>query len=456
MLQPSCGETRPTAERNLNVSYGGGDISCRYELVRLIMDCGIRVGLFPLVGALARALDLVSREVSHHHARVACLTDSIALELRLPAAERRNLLLAALLHDAGALSLQGRLDALQFETDGVTHARAGYALLGICPQLRDVAELVLHHHTGYQVLARNIGRAPMLANVINLADRLDVSLPRSGGQAVDICATARGMRRYAGSLFHPDYVEALCRAVETGVAQECFTTPWGVLGRLDPDMMGETLDSDGLFDFASVFSQVIDFRSRFTATHSSGVAACAAKLGQLAGFSHSEQAQLYLAGLLHDVGKLAISSELLEKPGPLTEEEFARMKRHPEYTAEVLGEVPGLERVSHWASHHHERVNGSGYPYGRKGGELELGARIMAVADIFTALSEDRPYRSGMTREQAHGVLTALCNEDALDPVVANLLFTHYDELDDVRLTAQSKALKEFRAFAARLDDADQ
>lgn len=404
-----------------------------------------------MVWALAKALDLVSREVSHHHTRVACLTDSIAVELGLPLADRRNLLLAALLHDAGALSLQGRLEALSFETDGITHSQAGYALLSLSPHLADVARLVLHHHTSYNLL-KSIAPDLSQANIINLADRLDVMLPRRGGAVESVDDAVIKLAGNAGTMFHPDYVAALRRASMRGSLHECFSSPWALLNRLDPAMACETLDTQGLLDFSAVFSHIIDFRSRFTATHSRGVAACARKLGELSGFTEEEQLEIYLAGLLHDIGKLAISSEILEKPAGLSEDEFHRMKTHPERTAEVLGEIPGLERVNRWASQHHERVDGSGYPHGLKGPELEIGSRIMAVADIFTALSEDRPYRSGMTEEQTRSVLTELCETGALDPIVANLLFANYAALDAERRGAQLSALSEFKAFSEWLE----
>ena len=112
-----------------------------------------------------------------------------------------------------------------------------------------------------------------------------------------------------------------------------------------------------------------------------------------------------VAALLHDVGKIGIPDSILRKPGRLTEQEFESVKQHPAMGAVIVGAVPGLEETLDAIRHHHERWDGSGYPFGLLGKEIPLIARLMAVADAFSAMTTDRPYRKGMDREKALSIL---------------------------------------------------
>jgi HD-GYP domain-containing protein (c-di-GMP phosphodiesterase class II) len=106
-----------------------------------------------------------------------------------------------------------------------------------------------------------------------------------------------------------------------------------------------------------------------------------------------------------------------------------------------------LKTVSSWGSLHQERLNGTGYPFGLMSDDLPLGSRIMAVADVFTALTEDRPYRKGMNQESTTAVLQGMVDADELDKNLVDLVFKNYEEMNEMRDTAQKKALREYHAF---------
>ena len=138
---------------------------------------------------------------------------------------------------------------------------------------------------------------------------------------------------------------------------------------------------------------------------------------------------LFVAGMLHDIGKLGIPTALLEKPGPLTDEEFPKVRRHADLSRLWLNAVPGFERVGLWGAGHHERLDGTGYPLGLRGEEISAPARIMAIADVFTALTEDRLYRKGMTPAEAlhrEGMVA----RGHLDGDMVRLLRENADEID--------------------------
>jgi len=207
------------------------------------------------------------------------------------------------------------------------------------------------------------------------------------------------------------------------------------------------LDIEGLLSLAKLFSHIIDFRSRFTATHSSGVAASSEALSRLVGFSERECRIMRIAGYLHDLGKLAVPAEILEKPAKLTEDEFNVIRSHTFYTYRILETIGDLDLINTWASFHHERLDGSGYPFHHKGQDLSLGSRIMAVADVFTAITEDRPYRKEMPSERALQVLQQMADNSILDSNIVSLLRLHFDEINSIRIAAQAEASEAYQEF---------
>jgi HD-GYP domain-containing protein (c-di-GMP phosphodiesterase class II) len=147
-----------------------------------------------------------------------------------------------------------------------------------------------------------------------------------------------------------------------------------------------------------------------------------------------------LAGYLHDLGKLGIPLELLEKPGSFSHEDFAVMKRHPYSTYAVLDGIRELEDVKRWGAFHHERLDGSGYPFGLQGRQLDTGSRVLAVADVLTAMSEDRPYRPGLPKNTRVRILTDLARTNQLDSDVIGITLKNFDMLDEARRIAQASA----------------
>ena len=192
-------------------------------------------------------------------------------------------------------------------------------------------------------------------------------------------------------------------------------------------------------------SKLVDFRSPFTAMHSAGVAASAECLAELMGMSEEECLMMRVAGYLHDLGKLKVPNELLEKPGKLTEEEFNIVKEHAYYTYALLKDVGGFEQIALWAALHHEKLTGGGYPFHLSGAKLPLGSRIMAVADIFSAVTEDRPYRRGMEKERVIAVLRENAEQGLTSAPVTELLIGHYDEINRRRDQESREASQKYQ-----------
>jgi HD-GYP domain-containing protein (c-di-GMP phosphodiesterase class II) len=218
----------------------------------------------------------------------------------------------------------------------------------------------------------------------------------------------------------------------------------------------EIVDLETLLNFAQVIAQIIDFRSAFTSAHSSGVAAVARELAAISGFSERERSQMEIAGLLHDLGKLAVTKNILEKRGKLNKEEFNTIKRHTYYTFVILSKVNGLEDLAVWAAYHHERQDGNGYPFRVKEGDFPKMARVMAVADILTALTEDRPYRHGMDREEVMEILSAAADNGEFDKDIVELANRNFPRINDVRVKAQQEAREKYDAFQNNTDESGE
>jgi HD-GYP domain-containing protein (c-di-GMP phosphodiesterase class II) len=408
------------------------------------------IHLLDLINGTSGALDYVSSTVTGHHRRVGVGAAAIGGAMGLDTRDVTDLLVTALLHDIGAFSMDLGLDGLDFDTDHTDHARAGYRLLSVHPMLARVARAVLHHHTPWQRLPAECDPATrLLANVVNLADRVDV-LGHLGTRRIDRERIRQVIRANAGSVFAPEAVAAFLDISGGAQFWERMADTWvHVRDGIDAPLADDLIPHDQLLQFSRFFALIIDFRSRHTATHSLGVAETAARLGGLAGMSATDQNRLRLAGNLHDIGKLAVPVVILDKPGALTVEEFDTVRHHATVCETILGSVPGLDNVADWASQHHERPDGSGYPHGLKGEQLSLGSRIVGVADVFTAITEDRPYRPGMPPAQSTRVLHDMAAQGSLDPDLVALLLDNHDDVTEVRRAAQQEAHMEFERFRA-------
>jgi len=189
------------------------------------------------------------------------------------------------------------------------------------------------------------------------------------------------------------------------------------------------LDYEGVRSIARVFKDITDFRSRFTATHSAGVASCATGIAQKLNFTGKDLQQIEIAGLLHDIGKLVVPNAILCKPEKLTPDEYAVVRQHAFYTHRILSRVRGLEQIAEWAASHHERLDGSGYSENLDRLEIDLGAKIIAVADVATAIAEDRPYRGPGDEDKVLNELWRMADRGKLEVSVVGTLAEHYEEI---------------------------
>ncbi|HOY66290.1 MAG TPA: HD domain-containing protein [Candidatus Ozemobacteraceae bacterium] len=416
------------------------------------MNDRTEINLFDFLNCLSDVMDWLSPALTSHHLQVSLLAFRIAEQLDWSRDKLNDLVMAGMLHDVGALSLSERMDTLRFEDlTGQRHAVTGAALLSQFEPLANAASIVRFHHVAWNGGAgRQQGGelVPLGSHVIHIADRISLLIDRGRevlGQSREILDRIRG---HADTMFHPELVEIVTRLADSEYFWLDLTSP--LLGKVlaRSSRLGTImLDNDELLSFANIFRRIIDFRSPFTATHSSGVAASAECLGRLLGLSANESLRLRIAGFVHDLGKLAIPTEIIEKKGCLTPEEYNVMRSHTFCTFRTLEQIDGLQDINRAASFHHERLDGTGYPFHLDGPRLEIGARIMAVADVFTALTEDRPYRPGMKADSVLAILLDHASNGKLDGRLIEIVKAHYDEMNAARATAQAASVREYQAF---------
>lgn len=240
-----------------------------------------------------------------------------------------------------------------------------------------------------------------------------------------------------GTWFDPDLVDALqsIRDDESFWASLEAEDPRRELAAWEPRDRGVPATDERLDLISRAFARVIDAKSPWTRRHSERVTDLALAVGERLGMDEDELRELRRAALLHDIGKLGISNRILDKEGELTDEEYEQVKKHPVHSRKILQRVSPFEEVAGIAGRHHERLDGSGYDRGLEGDELSVKERALSVADVYEALTADRPYRDPFSREEALEILrddagTALDERavDALEEVLRTETFSRGGE----------------------------
>jgi putative nucleotidyltransferase with HDIG domain len=388
-----------------------------------------------LLSTLSLCLDLSGEGLGRHHQQVAYMATSLAEEIGLSEKEKDFIFKSAIIHDAGVSTWHERARLLSFEVElPWEHCETGFELVNRVGILKDVAELLLYHHDLYGGGNKSglVGQGiPIAARIIHLVDRVDVLLGKDLHVLQQHEAILETVSDLAGDVFDPDLVASFANLAR----KDCFwlnlVSPFSLQNHNELGLSSLVCVSrERLREIAEMFARVIDRKSIFTHTHSRGVSKVASHLAKAMGFSEEDTALMEIAGLLHDLGKLSVPDEILEKPTSLTREEFSIIRQHTYYTYHILEETGLPDPIPQWAAHHHEKLDGSGYPCRLNAKEIPLGSRIMAVADVFTALREHRPYRPGMARTDIERIMRQMASKPALDARVVEALFSVYGELD--------------------------
>jgi HD-GYP domain-containing protein (c-di-GMP phosphodiesterase class II) len=396
------------------------------------MNLKVSVNLGNLILSLSDALDLAYNSLAMHQQRTAFIAWQLGKAAGLDNKRIEEVFIAGLLHDIGALTVEEKKSLHDNETTKTeNHCIKGQILFESNPWLTSSAILVRNHHRDWTDWkeSRNTPEA-FGSQLLYLADHLERSIDRNIYILHQEKAIQESIKGLAGRQIDGNIVDLFFNVSQreefwldlTSARLYSLLLNYGPFRTID-------IDLDSILVFAELLRMIIDFKSPFTATHSSGVTRCATLLAEMVGMAESEVKLMEAAGLLHDLGKLVVPNSILEKPGPLTPAEFSIVKQHTYYTYSILGTIRGLEAISEWAAYHHERLDGKGYPFRRKAKDINLGARIMAISDIFTALAEDRPYRKGMSTAETVKILDDFASRGIQDQRIVKLLSENVAEI---------------------------
>lgn len=279
------------------------------------------------------------------------------------------------------------------------------ASLRFPPSVSDGIQALDEHWNGEGRPNRLAGPAiPIYSRIALLSQVVDVFHTAAGPEAAISEARAR-----SGTWFDPHAVACFERVAgepdfwatlaSDGVADAVFA--------LEPGRSLIAVDEAYLDDIARAFAQIIDSKSPFTSGHSERVSIYADMIAAELGYAPDRRRWLRRAALLHDIGKLGVSNEILDKNGKLDDEEWREMRAHASLSESILTRVPVFQEMARIGGAHHERLDGKGYPRGLAGAQIELDTRIVSVADVFDALTADRPYRAAMSVEKALSIMHA-------------------------------------------------
>lgn len=271
---------------------------------------------------------------------------------------------------------------------------------------QDVAEAILdldeHWDGGGLPVGKSKENISLFARIALLSQVVDVLHASNGREAA--CAE---IRRRSGGWFDPAVVQAFNQVAEA----DSF---WDMLVRddlerivleMEPGQHAVLADDDYQDEIAEAFARVIDAKSPYTSGHSGRVAVVTDLIAREMGLNGERRRSLKRVALLHDIGKLGVSNSILDKPGKLDDEERAAVQLHAGLSEQILSRISCFADLAKVAGAHHERLDGKGYPKGLSGDEIDLETRIVSTADVFDALTADRPYRAAMPVSRAMAIL---------------------------------------------------
>ncbi|WP_299017649.1 HD domain-containing phosphohydrolase [uncultured Photobacterium sp.] len=401
---------------------------------------GLHIDLRQVIIAIEAAVSLVGMDDTNHGKRVGYIASQLGKQLGFNEQSIQFSFDLGLLHDCGVSTAQMHSYLVNnFNgNDAHIHCEAGYRLLKDFEPLSKFATPILYHHTPWEELKKLdlSSHDVIMANLIFLSDRIDV-MAATHYKTDFLCAREKVVKsiiKYAGTLFAPSLIKAFQQLAMSEVfwialEERHITRYTWDMGQFERSQL---LTIAQLKQLSLILAYIVDQRRPFTAQHSIKVARLARYIASAFGLQSEQCDKIEIAGLLHAVGKLYISDDIVEMPGTLSDVELSIMKQHSYETYEILRHIKGLGEIARWAAFHHEGGNGVGYPFHPEEKDLSIEARIIAVADVFQALVQGRPYQDGTPLTKVIDILDELTTSGKLDQDIVNLTKKHKDACFDI------------------------
>ena len=387
--------------------------------------------------AMSFALDAIEKEytgaTAEHGKRVAWLSMKMAEGVGLSEEQLVDFVGCAILHDnAVAEYLQEEKSRQTIpacpcagENDDISrfarHAIIGERNASLLPFRTDVKNVILWHHEnadGSGALGLRQEQTDFRSECIHLADAVDIlyDLKSASSEAFD--SIREFVAEQAGHLFSERAAAQFQKNLSfQDILDLQAKGPEALLKERLP-LIRHDYSDDEIKAAAAFFARIVDYKSPFTTAHSMGVAEKAKIMAEYYGWSADKTIRYYTAGALHDIGKVVIGNAILEKPDKLDQREYSIMKDHAKASLRILSDIDGFEDITEWAANHHEKLDGSGYSRGMQAAQLTFEDRLMACIDIYQALTEDRPYKAGLSHAKTMAIMRSMAEEGKIDEAI--------------------------------------
>ncbi len=414
----------------------------------------MKINLTDFLFAMSYALDAVENEINGarpgHGMRVAFLLMKMIRSLPLSNNQKIAYLHCAILHDNGvAESCRNELDLINEKSSSlINHVKLGEINIKDLNLGVDVTNVILHHHENFDgsgPLGLKADEINPIAQLIQLADIVELSCDFNNYNEDLHHKTIQFVLSLKNKLVSEKSIDLFLKSVTQDdfkfMSQENFAEEF----KKQIADISRSYTRDEIFSLAKFFMKIVDYKSSFTKEHSQGVAQKAYLLAEYYGFSQEKAIRFYLAGALHDIGKLLVTNQILEKPGKLDVEEFTKMQAHAQFSYDLLKNIQDFEDICEWSCNHHEKLDGSGYPRGLNKDSLSFEARLMACIDIYQALTEERPYKKGMSPHKAILIMRDMVNSGKIDRDITEDMAKIFIADDEKELGESDPNIKKYR-----------
>lgn len=379
-----------------------------------------------ILNTFLSAYNLFDKEIVLHCKEVAFITLSICNALSMDETKKKDIMISAYLHDISA-SKTNLLDTFKkFEmVEYHEHCIYGYVFFDTFMPCNNFSKYILYHHEPYNSknIINNI-EIPTETNILKISD--DISIFK----LINNDVTIEKIREFLISnkdMYNPIYLDILLSKKGDEILKKLLDNSYlEYIDNYGDEIFVPNIDFVKLVE-AMAF--ILDFKCETTNIHSQTVSLFSVLLAKE--FELPDIFEIRIGSLLHDIGKMGIPDSILKKPSSLTNEEFDIMKKHVEYTYEILSNLNN-DKILKIASNHHEKLNGQGYPIGIS--DLSFAERLVAVADIFAALTQKRSYKNSFTKEKIIKILLSCSNNCEIDSCIVNKIIEKYDYFIDMNL----------------------
>ena len=353
----------------------------------------------------------------------------------------RDICFLTMLHDIGAYKTEEITRMFTFETQNMwEHSIYGYLFLKYFSPLNYLAPAVLYHHTPWNELAQKHTVNEEIKNIsqiIHISDRIDVYMANKKNSWKACAAKLKNGResRFAPWLVDLVLEDGFFQSMQSEIADN------GAFGFAE---WGNQLTQEEITDYLKMLIFIIDFRSRHTVTHTVTTTSISYEIGKRLNLEKEYLDKIVCGALLHDIGKIGIPVEILEYPGKLSPQAMQIMRSHVDITERIFGgEIEeGIQKI---ALRHHEKLDGSGYPLGLSANDLAIGERVVAVADIVSALSGTRSYKDAYSKERVQSIINGMRDENKIDGSIVDIINMNYDDIMNSTQLVCQPVLEKYR-----------